>query len=133
MGVLRKLFFICLIFLSIPSFSQIKIDYFYRPARMELETDLSYSYANWTIGFKYNEENNYFRLNDNYVVHSYVQIPLTDYLKWELVYGIKCDYEASLLFEFPKIKFEIGYSKTGLLVEFDFIWKEIELQKVTNF
>lgn len=45
-GSIKKIILICLIFLSIPSFSQIKIDYFYRPARMELETDLSYGYDN---------------------------------------------------------------------------------------
>ena len=130
---MKKWFLICLMFISIPSFSQIKIDYFYRPARMELETDLSYSYDNWTIGFKYNEESNYFRLNDNYIIHGYVQIPLTDYLKWELVYGIKCDYETSLLFEFPKIKFEIGYSKTGLLLNLILYEKRQNCRRLQTF
>ena len=120
---MRKIIFICLMFISIPSFSQIKIDYFYRPARMELETDLSYNYKGWVFGFRHNQETNYFRLSNKLITYGYVQIPINNCLKWEFVYGkgYVNDYETSLLFQFHRINLELGYSKIDkLLIELNY-------------
>lgn len=120
---MKRLFFICLMFISIPSFGQIKIDYFYRPARMELETDLSYNYKDWTFGFRHNQESNYFKCSNKSITYGYIQVPINNYLKWEFVYGKGYinDYETSLLFQFPRINLEFGYSKTDkLLIELNY-------------
>ena len=115
---MKKIIFICLMFISIPSFSQIKIDYFYRPARMELETDLSYNYKGWVFGFRHNQESNYFRLPNKSITYGYVQIPIINHFKWEFVYGkgYVNDYETSLLFQFHRLNLELGYSKTDKLL-----------------
>ena len=123
MGIMKKWFFIWFLFISVQSFSQIKIDYFYRPARMELETDIFYNYKDWTVGFRHNQESNYFRLPNKSIIYGYVQIPVINHFKWEFVYGIgyTYDYETSLLIQFPRINLEIGYSKIDkLLLEINY-------------
>ncbi len=120
---MKQLCITCLMLISIPSFSQININYFYRPARIELETDLFYNYKDWTVGFRHNQWNNYFRPSNKSITCGYVQIPIINHLKWEFVYGIGYihDYESSLIFQFPRINLEIGYSKINkLLIELNY-------------
>lgn len=117
---MKKFILILSLFISCRAFAQIGINYYYKPGLNELETDLYYRFENnFSLGIKHNQEKNYFvDLKDRSLTYLYVQIPIIDNFKFELVggYGYTYDYECSLVYDTPRFQFTIGRSLTDIIV-----------------
>lgn len=98
---MRRIFTLSiLVFLTaFTSFGQINYDYFYRPARLELETEVSYRCKNdFIIGLRYNEER--FALDpgeSKILTYMFWEFPLADGLWLECSYGYGYIHDMEIL------------------------------------
>ena len=104
--------------ISYNCFGQVSYDYFYKPAKQEIEVEILYNYNDYKVGFTYNNSKYYFNPKiNNYIIYSCLYIPIKScHLKVQIGYGKYSDFEMTINYRFYNFEIDIGYSHTDKFI-----------------
>lgn len=117
----RILLIVWLSLISINCYSQINYNFYYKPAKQELETEISYG-SRYKIGLIHNEDKSYFRVLNNHCTYIYFQYSFYSIgIKFVAGYGTYYDLELSINYQIYRFEIDIGTSITEpFMIEFKF-------------
>lgn len=105
---------------SLSCFGQVNYDFFYRPARLELETEISYQWNNeFVFGLRHNEERYCLDPGEAKVLtYVFGQFPLVKdlWLECSYGYGYKHDAEMMLVYKVPCFEVSVGGSTSDFVI-----------------
>lgn len=120
-----------LLLISFNCFSQINYNYFYKPAKQEIETELSYHYNNYKFSCIYNNDKYYFDpKRNNYIIYGGLTIP---FFRTQIGYGKYFDFEVAFNYRFNNFEIDIGYSYTdNFIVELTYNLKYVDFRRTNS-
>jgi hypothetical protein len=119
--------------ISVNSFGQINYNFYYKPAKQEIETEISYLYRNYKFSCIYNNDKYYFDpYRNNYIVYGSLYFPIKQYyIRTQVGYGKYFDFEIAINYKFNNFEIDIGYSYVdNFIVEFTYNLKHVNFRRI---